>query len=336
MPEKIQIIRYFKQLGQQIKSNINHELLTYLFFLLMAIAIWYLNALNKAYTADMKFAVKYTDMPEDKVLVNKPPEHLTLTIHAQGFTLLKYRLGLIFSPIALEAGYQTLRRNNRAPQGEYFITTLSTFDRIAAQLSADVQLRLIAPDTLNCLFSGTVRKNVPVKSALQLRFDKGFLPKGNMLISPRTVTVTGPKALVDTMQYVYTQSKTFKKLKDTLRTAVSLQNIPQLRYSVDEIDILQNIERHTEATVSVPIEPINLPDGVTMKVFPGVVTVNCMVPIVDYEKLQPYLFRAVADYASIKDAKDNQAKVKLTILRAPDYVTDVKFHPKNVDFIIEK
>ncbi len=314
----------------------NHEFLIYLVFLLIAIVIWYLNALSKDYTTDLKFTVKYTDLPEDKVLVNSPPEYLTLTINAQGFTLLKYRFGLIFYPITLEASYQTLRKNNNAPQGEYFLTTQSVFDRIAAQLSSDVKLRLVAPDTLKFLFSETIRKDIPVKSALQLQFEKGFLPKGNMLIDPGEVTVTGPQALIDTMQYVYTQEKIFKKLKDTLRTSIGLQPVNQLRYSVNDVSIVQAIERHTEATISVPIEPVNLPEGLTMKAFPGSVTVNCMVPIVDYEKLQPYMFRAVVDYVSIKDVKDNQAKVKVTILRAPDYVTDVKFHPKNVDFIIEK
>jgi hypothetical protein len=336
MPKKVRIIDAFKQLGQRIKNNMNHEFLTYLVFLLIAIVVWYLNALNKDYTADLKFTVKYTDLPEDKVLVNTPPEYLTLTINAQGFTLLKYRLGLIFYPVTLDANYQTLRRNSNAPQGEYFLATQSVFDRIAAQLSSDVKLRLVAPDTLKFLFSETIRKDIPVKSALQLQFEKGFLPRGDMLIEPREVTVTGPQALIDTMQYVYTQVKVFKKLKDTLKTSISLQPVNRLRYSISGVNIVQAIERHTEATISVPIEPVNVPDGLTMKVFPGSVTINCMVPVSDYEKLQPYMFRPVADYASIKDVKDNQAKVKVTIMRTPDYVTDVKFHPKNVDFIIEK
>jgi len=295
-----------------------------------------MNALNKIYTDEQKFAVRYTDLPEDKALANTPDEYLTLTINAQGFTLLKYRLGLIFNPITLEASYQTLRRNNRSSQGEYQLVTQSVFDRVAAQLSSGVRLIRIEPDTLTLLFSETIRKVVPVKSALLLQFDKGFLPKGDMTVEPVRVIVTGPKALVDTMQFVYTRSKTFKKLKDTFRASVELQPVRQLRYSFSEVKIEQVIERHTEATIQVPIEPVNLPKELTMRVFPGTVTVNCMVPISDYEKLQPYMFRAVVDYTSIRDVKDNQVKAKVTISRQPDFVADVKFNPRNVDFIIEK
>ena len=322
-----------KQLGQKIKSSISREFLTYLVFLLIAVTIWYLNALNKDYLDDLKITVKYTDLPADKVLVNTPPEYVTLTVNAPGFTLLKYRLGLIFNSVSLDASYQTLRKINRSTQGEYFILTQSVFDKIAAQLSSDVSLRMVTPDTLIFQFSETIRKKIPVKSALQLQFEKGFLPKGSMTIDPREVTVQGPQAVIDTMHYVYTRSKVFKKLNDDLRISIDLQPVHQLQYSVAEVNVVQVIERHTEAAITVPIEPVNLPKGLTMKVFPGTVTVNCMVPVADYEKLQPYMFRAVVDYAGIKD---DQAKAKVALTRTPYNVADVKFQPKNVDFIIEK
>ena len=319
-------------MGQKVKNNVNQKFLTYLFFLLIAVAIWYLNALNKDYTANLRFAVKYTDLPEDKVLANTPPNYLFLTIQAQGFTLLKYRLGLILSPIMLEASYNTMRRKTNSPNGEYYLTPQSMISRIAAQLRSDVDLKYISPDTLNFHFTETVRREIPVKPVLQLQFEKDFLPKGKMLVEPAIVTVTGPQTVVDTMQYVYTRAKAFRRLKNTLRTSIELQFISQLRYSASEVNIIQAIERHTAASIAVPIETINMPEGLTMRLFPGTVTVNCLVPVTDYEKLQPHLFRIVVDYNST----DNQSKVRATILRTPDYVTDVKFHPINVDFIIEK
>jgi hypothetical protein len=329
MPLKSTII----ELGKKIKSSINREFLTYLVFLLIAVTIWYLNALNKDYTDELKFAVKYTDLPTDKVLVNTPPEQLTLTVNAPGFTLLKYKLGLIFNSVSLEANYQALRRLNHPTQLKYYILTQSVSEKINAQLSSDVNLKMVTPDTLNFQFSETVQKKIPVKSALQLQFEKGFFPKGRMAIDPKEVTVVGPQTIIDTLRYVYTRSKVFKKLNDDLHTTIDLQPVHYLRYSISEVKIVQVIERYTEAIIAVPIEPVNLPKGLTMKVFPGTVTVNCMVPVADYEKIQPYMFRAVVDYAGIKD---DQAKARVALLRTPDDVTDIKFQPKTVDFIIEK
>lgn len=333
--KEIRIFYILKQSVQKIKSNLNREFLTYLVFLLIAVVIWYLNALNKDYTADLNFNVKYTELPEDKVLATAPPEQLTLTISAQGFTLLKYQFGLIFSPITLEVSYSTLRKIN-SPKGEYYLISQPAFNRIAAKLSSDVNLKHVTPDTLNFVFTETIRRNIPVNPNVKFNFEKGFLPTGSMLVEPAKVTVTGPQTIIDTMQYVYTKTKVFKNLKDTLSASLDLQPVHQLRYSTDRVRITQAIERYTEATVTVPIEPVNMPEGLTMKIFPGTVTVNCLVPIASYEKVQPYTFRAVVDYMSVKDARDNHAKAKVALLRTPDYVTDVKFYPVNVDFIIEK
>ncbi len=322
----------FNRLNQRLKSKVSREFLTYAVFFLIAVVIWYLNALNKDYTADLNFKVTYTDLPEDKVLVTATPDRLKLTVNAQGFTLLKYRLGLTFYPIVLEANYRTLRKSNASDSGDYYLTTESVFDKIAGQLGPDARLRQVSPDTLKFLFSETVQKEVPVKPVLKLGFEKGFLPKGKMAIEPKSVTVTGPHAIIDTVKYVHTREKTYKRLNDTLRTEIDLQPVDGLRYSVSEVTITQAIERHTEATVTVPVEPINLPAGLTMKTFPGTVTVSCMVPVGDFEKLQPYLFRVVADYT----ATENQNKVKVSFAKTPDFVSDARIRPKSVDYIIEK
>ena len=332
---QMRILDISKKLYQKLKGKVNKELLTYMVFILIAVVIWYLNALSKEYTADLKFTVKYSDLPEDMVLANSPPDRLILTVSAQGFSLLKYRLGLVYAPVTLEANYTTMRRKNAAT-GEYALITQSMFNRIAAQLSSELHLRHVAPDTLHFIFSESVRREIPVMPVMQLQMEKGFLPKGKTVVEPETVTVTGPKTIVDTMQYVYTREKSFRRLKDNIRTALELQPVQRLRYSVDEVNAVQAIERYTEATITAPVEPINMPEGLTMKVFPGTVTIHCMVPVADYEKLQSFMFRAVVDYFSVKDEKDNSAKAKVTILRTPDYVTDVKHHPENVDFIIEK
>jgi hypothetical protein len=229
----------------------------------------------------------------------------------------------------LEASYNTLQRKT---QGDYYLTPPSMFNRIAAQLRSDVDLRHVSPDTLFFHFTETIRRDIPVKPAVQLQFEKGFLPKGNMLVEPAIVTVTGPNTIIDTMQYVYTQTRVFRRLNNTLRATIELQPINKLRYSTNEVRIMQAIERHTEAAIVIPIEAINMPEGVTMRLFPGTITVSCMVPVAYYERLQPHLFRAVVDYNSIMD----QIRARVVILRTPDYVADVKFNPNSVDFIIEK
>ncbi|MDR0815005.1 MAG: hypothetical protein LBN37_04545, partial [Bacteroidales bacterium] len=131
------------------KSRPRHELMLYLFFLLIAVVIWYMNALNKDYTTDLKFSTHFVDLPADKVMMQAPDDHVTLTVQAQGFTLLKYRLGIIFHPVLIKANYKNLKRLRK---GEYYMLTTSVVENISEQLSSDVNLIRVTPDTLKFLF----------------------------------------------------------------------------------------------------------------------------------------------------------------------------------------
>jgi hypothetical protein len=58
------------------------------------------------------------------------------------------------------------------------------------------------------------------------------------------------------------------------------------------------------------------------------------VPVSHFDRLQPSLFRAVVDYLTLPTAADAKAKVSIDTI--PPYALEVRIHPRNVDFIIEK
>ncbi|MDR3094971.1 MAG: hypothetical protein LBU62_10090 [Bacteroidales bacterium] len=323
-------LRRFRQFFGK-KSRPRHELMLYLFFLLIAVVIWYMNALNKDYITDLKFSTSFVDLPADKVMIQAPDDYVTLTVQAQGFTLLKYRLGIIFHPVLIKANYKNLKQLRK---GKYYMLTSSVVEHISEQLSSDINLIRVMPDTLRFMFSDMVQKKVPVKVISQFQFEKEFTALGNIKVEPAEVTVSGPHAIIDTIRYIYAQGKTFKGLKDTLKAMLALQPVDLLSFDADEVHITLPVERVTEAGVSVSIEAINLPEGFSLKTFPGSISVNCMVPVSRFNKLQPQMFRAVVDYESITNSKESKAKV--VISKSPDFVLDVRYHPKSVDFIVEK
>ncbi|MDR1864287.1 MAG: hypothetical protein LBR08_01815 [Bacteroidales bacterium] len=321
---------------ERTENRLKGNLLTYAAFLLIAVAIWYLNALSKDYTADLKFSVRFVNLPTDRILVRAPEERLTLTVSAQGFTLLKYRMGLIFRSLSIDADAQALKRDRHTPPGEHFILASSAFASVSAQLGAEIRLSAIAPDTLRFVFSEMARKRVPVKVRAEFRFEREFLATAGMTVEPEMITVSGPRSIVDTLSCVYSVEKRFGKLKDRLQASLPLQPVEKLAYSVSEVKIDLPVERHTEATMTVPVEALNLPAGYAMKTFPAAATVTCMVPINRFDALKPRLFRVTVDYALIKSAGDGSSKAKLTVTRAPEYVSDVRVHPHSVDFVIER
>jgi len=59
-----------------------------------------------------------------------------------------------------------------------------------------------------------------------------------------------------------------------------------------------------------------------------------MVSLSNYDRLSSHQFRAVVDFEGIEQNLSNRLKVSID--KSPDFVRSVKFHPVNVEFIIEK
>jgi hypothetical protein len=324
------IVRMFRKM-------VNREFLTYVVFLLIAIMIWFFHMLSKEHTADLRFRTSFTDTPADKVLLEAPDKYMFLTVTAQGFTLLKYKMGMVFHPISISANYRMLKKDYHHLQGEYYILSSSIVQDVKRQLGEDINLVHIAPDTLKFLFGETVKKKVPVKVQAQFQFEKEFLSTGALSVHPEKITVSGPEALVDALHYVHSVTKTYKNLKDTLKATIALlPPAEHLAYDTREVEIMLPVERHTETSLSVVIEAINLPDGYDMKIFPGTATITCMVPISRFDRLQPNMFRIAVDYDAVTNSAESSPKAKVSLIKAPSYVSDIRFHPQNVDFIVEK
>jgi YbbR domain-containing protein len=319
------------------KRTLNKEFLTYLVFVLIAVMTWFFRMLSKEHTVDLKFRASFVDTPADKVLLEAPDKYMSLTVTAQGFTLLKYKMGMVFHPLSINASYRMLKRDSHHLQGEYYILSSSIVREVKEQLGMDIDLVHIVPDTLKFLFGETVQKKVPVKVQAQFQFEKEFLATGALIVRPAEITVSGPGIWVDTLHYVYSVAKTYRNLKDTLKATIALlPSVQHLTYDTREVEITLPVERHTETSLSVPIEAVNLPEGYKMKIFPGTLTITCMVPISRFDRLQPNMFRVTVDYRAVANSAEAMPKAKVSVAKMPAYVSDVRFHPKNVDFIIEK
>ena len=115
---------------------------------------------------------------------------------------------------------------------------------------------------------------------------------------------------------------------------LDLINISKLSYSVNKVQLTIPVEQFTEASLKIPIEPINVPDSLVIKTFPFQVSLTCITGLDDYEKVSPHVFRATVDYTSIDQSLGDKLKVDVT--SAPDFVRSVRISPIYVEYIIEK
>ncbi|UCG27222.1 MAG: hypothetical protein JSV24_09625 [Bacteroidales bacterium] len=324
----------FSKIIQSRRIKFDRKLIVFLFFLLLSTIFWLLNELSKNSTTTITYPVMYTNLPRDKVLVREMPSRFDLLIEAPGFTLLKYTLSNRLVPLVFDLNAYSPRILSNASSEKYFILTSSARERIGRQLRSDVRILAILPDSLIMEFGDIVSKTVPVIPDLNIEFSKQYMLSGEIMTTPDSIIVSGPDVIIDTLRQVYTKHLDINQMNQTETRDVSIESIKNVTFSHKKVDVTIPIEQFTEAVLEVPIEKLHVPDSLVLKTFPGTITLACMVSLSNYDKLSPHLFRAVVDYEGIENNLSNKLKVSIT--KAPDYIRSVRFHPVNVEFIIEK
>jgi YbbR domain-containing protein len=315
-------------------NALRRNLLIFLFFLLVSILLWFLTALNKDYKTVLSYPVDYIKIPKGKVLTNDVPEKLDLNVQARGFMLLRLKLQSRLSTLIFDVSSFAF---NVIPDQEsmtLFIITNSVREKIQQQLTSEIRIEGVSPDTLFLQLTDRVTKLTPVKLNLELSFEKQYMQVRDLIITPDSVLLSGPKNLVDTVSVVHTYPERLTGLKKNTELVLSLQPIAKIEFSTQKTTVLIPVEKFTEESIKVPIQVINIPDGLFLRTFPSNIEITYRVGLSDYNKVSEHMFMAVLDYSTKETSIGNKLTVEL--IKVPEYIQVTNFFPKNVEYIIEK
>jgi hypothetical protein len=328
-----QLINIFSRESGRKKITLNKKVLIFFFFLLLSVVFWLLTALNKDYETSISYPVRYIRFPEDKVLVNEVPDRLDLTVNASGFTLLAYQLRSRLTPIIFDVNSFSPNRFRDDPSSVYILTSYAQ-DGISRQLSSEIEILDIHPDSLIFTFAAKTSKRVPVVPVLDLGFEQQYMQVGPVILEPDSVIISGPEVIVDSIDRVTTEEFRKISINESFNDELRISPISRIDFDPKEIWLQVPVEKFTEASLSIPIEVLNLPDSLVLRTFPGKVNVTCQIGLSAYESLSEHLFRAVVDYAEIGTMLGN--KLQVEIVKMPDFIQALNYTPKSVEYILEK
>ncbi|MFO7922286.1 MAG: hypothetical protein R6U58_01165 [Bacteroidales bacterium] len=306
--------------------------MVFLFFLVVSAIFWFLSALGRQYTTSIEYPVRYTNFPENMVMVGELPSNLELTVNSHGYTLLRYYISRRLLPIIFDVNSFSLNRLPDTNTRNFYILSSVAANRISGQLGADIEILDIRPDTLFFSFTDMVSRKLPVKPVYDLQFERQFMIKGSIAVEPDTLIVSGPASVIDTMEFVPTRTLRLTGVNEPVRRDLDIPEIDMLDFSENSVSVTIPVEQFTEAGLKVPVEPLNLPDTLTMKTFPADITVSFMVALTDYDRVNPSQFLAVADY---KSPAPGNGRLEVRLVRHPEFIRSPRFYPRTVDYIIE-
>lgn len=304
----------------------------FLICLLIATALWFSNALGKRYETTVSMPIQYTNMPENKALVKTPPTSIKVKMDAYGYTLLRHKINLTINPINFNFASFTNQKSLSEGLNTYKIASNRYLSHFSKQVSSEISILEISPDTLYFEFDDIVTRQVPVNARVELDFENQYFLSDSIRSTPEFIEISGPQSLIDTIGYVETKSIRFKNLNTTVKQSISLIDIPGVSLSDKRVELEIPVSLYTEYTSKIRIQKLNLPDSLNLVTFPGFVNITCIVAFDKFAGMNASAFSLAVDYT---DIKPDTKRLPIKLLNQPSHIKSLNISPQEVEFIIE-
>ena len=246
--------------GQNKKGfKTRQKVLTFLFFFLLASLFWLLNKLNNTYSADIKYPIKYVQYNPDKEMVKPIPSEITLNVTGQGYALLRNMLLAKYYPVTFRVVSLNLLEIP-SKDGRFLLFTKTLKENIQRQLSPDLTLNFITPDTLLYTFSPVIHKKVKVIPDVEVKTATQYMQEGRFIVIPDSVVISGPQSIIDTIAGIKSKPSKILNLKKSTSLEVDLITPEKTALSREVVQVTIPIEKYTEINLNVPVKVVNVPE----------------------------------------------------------------------------
>ena len=302
------------------------NMFSFMFFLLMAFIFWLMLFFQKENVeGTYRFALKYTNIPEDVVFNNPLPQFIDISISDNGSEIFKLD---ITKKDSLEIDVtETTEGGTSILQGEQFRQLLSS------QFETSTIIRGYYPMTISLATSKLESKELKVTFDGEITTSRANLVADSIVFIPETVMAYGSKESLSNLNTAITEYTIFKNISATSQLPVTIYPVDGVKFSPSEVDIYIPVVEYTEQSFEIPIKASHLPRNLDVKFFPSRATVSFSVTLDTYREITPEDFAIELDYRSFHE--NENGRVELVVTKKPASIVDPKISPTTVEFLFE-
>jgi hypothetical protein len=314
----------------KIKNGLNkRKVKLFLIFLLCSGLAWFVSNLAEQYSSNATFDIDYGSTPDSLLLNGVSKSNIKVRLRASGFQFLM----LGFKNKTVEVDLFELEKKG----SKYFVSPSVYRSQIENQLSKYIGVEDMDRDTLFFNFQRLFKKKVPVLPKVTIDLEQNYLMDNTYTLLPDSITVMGPKKEIDTLTGLTTQTLVLPHTTSDISKKLKL-NLPSdlknTKYSDHSVILSAKVFKFSERVFKVPVEVVNVPEGVGIRTFPELVSVLCRGRLGAIKELSVTDFVVTADYSDLRNKNENVLDLKLT--KKPDSVNVVQLRENKVEFILKR
>ncbi|WP_432411448.1 hypothetical protein [Rasiella sp. SM2506] len=300
----------------------------FFFFLLLAIIFWALTKFSKENSAKIEASLVYTNLPENYLLGDENENSITFDITSNGFNFLVYKMKQ--PTVSIDVSKYFDDTNKKA-----LLSTENLKEEIAAQISYSGEIRNLSKSGMTLDLEGVQSKKIPVIVNALITYKKGFKKVDTLTPSPDSISVAGPKKLLDSIVSITTNELVLQNVDKNISNKITLEKLPfaELYSKTKDVVVKQTVKEFAQKKLVLPIKLINVPKQTTLKIIPERIEITFIVPIEKFASIIAQDFEIVCDY---KQRNTEENFLTPTLVSAPKEAKNIEMLTKKIDFLIFK
>lgn len=313
------------ELKEFLSSSKGRDILLYLVFVIISFAFWAILSLNNLIQDNYKVMFRITGIPQGVTMINDYPREFNVTVKNNGYVLLKYMIG---DNPEITVDFKEYANGN----GQILISRQELEDMLVAEFGSGTSIVSFSPESLSIKYTSLPGKKVPVEIYGDYVANFQYVVNGEIVAVPDSVTIYSDAGNLSAINKVRTEKIISRNLTDSLYVKIAIQNIKDVRAVPDSVDVMIPVEPLVTKRSSIPVIVKNLPENVSVVVFPSYVQVSYLLPMSLYNDRLDDKFEASVDYG---DIQGNKAKLPVRIEIAPEIYQNIQLETDSVEYVIE-
>ncbi len=270
---------------------VNKKTFTLLICMLLSIFLWTLIRLSKNLQREFSVNVNITNIPDNLFLNPLQTHQIKILAEGKGYALFKYYSG----GQTLTVDFDDLEYVG----GKKYKLSKNISDKLKTSQLSELKVQNTYSDTIFIDLEKKYTKKIPVEVNLNAEFQREY-QLTELITKPDSVEVSGFKAAIDTLNAVVVSFSERKHVKKSFEETYKLQNTSSVRFHTNRITVKAIVDKVSEQLVRVPVEMLNVPPDVQVKIFPAEVTVLCSGDLNILKNITPDEIIVEADYNDIQ------------------------------------
>lgn len=309
-----------------------HHALVFLLFFVLSACLWLLSSLGTRQVVTFSIPLKFTDVPEGYVINTRLPRTVDVDLRDTRQNLLMMRY---FSDrcdtmrVSLTEWFDSV--NSRS-----VIDNASLHNVIVGKmrLGSSTNVEQFYPHELTVGYAHLHKKVVPLKLSGNFSLRRQYIYRTPISVEPRVVTLYGSERDLSSIKEVTTEAVNVEDLTKNWSEQVRIVSDERIKVVPNVAHVSVEVEPFTEQKLEMPVVPIHVPNGVTMRTFPAKVHVIFNVGLSHYNDADTSSFVVEADYNQTLSMTND--RVRLTVRSKVDFAHQIHVFPQDVEVMIEQ